>query len=289
MNKLLLIKLLLIVPFICFGQCKKKEKDERLDGIYYGCLNDEGMYHGDGTFTFKSGEKFEGLWENGKLVNGSYLLDLQSQTQQYKGGILNFKPNGKGTLIIHFETKDKKTSKGEFRSGILFNGINITEYTNGTIITEVVEYAEVISSRNNRSNYYNPNDIDGENKETIINLERKGDHHYIDFEINSVSCQGIFDTGAFGLKIGNRLYKRLISNGVEVHDLNIEAKTFGIGGVSQGGYFKFEEIKIGEYTVKNVIAVVSLDQDITLIGTQFFEKFSDVHWHMKEKTLKLYR
>jgi len=292
MNKLLI--LLLIVPFIGFGQCKKKEKDERSEGTYYGCLNDEGNYHGDGTFTFKSREEYEGVWEDGEIINGSILFENPTQIQEYKGGIKNWNPSGKGSQIYYFKDNNKnrekiRTLKGEFRSGILFNGIMISEYNGGAITTNTIENAEVIDTKDNRKNYYNPNDIDGENKETIITLERKGDHHYIDFEINSVSCQGIFDTGAFGLKIGNRLYKRLISNGVEVHDLNMEAKILGIGGVSNGGYFKFEEIKIGEYTVKDVIAVVSLDQDYTLIGTQFFEKFSNVHWHMKERTLKLYR
>ena len=86
-------KLLLFVPFIGYGQCKKKEKDKREEGTYYGCMNDEREYHGEGTFTFKSGTEYKGIWENGELLNGSLSKDLGTQNQEYTGDFINFKPN----------------------------------------------------------------------------------------------------------------------------------------------------------------------------------------------------
>ncbi|MEE2605292.1 MAG: hypothetical protein VYB19_03960 [Bacteroidota bacterium] len=48
-------------------------------------------------------------------------------------------------------------------------------------------------------------------------------------------------------------------------------------------------MKIGEYTIKNVIAKVSLDNDSSLLGIEFLNKFSDAQWNMKQATLKLFK
>ena len=45
----------------------------------------------------------------------------------------------------------------------------------------------------------------------------------------------------------------------------------------------------GEYTIKNVIAKVSLDNDSSLLGIEFLNKFSDAQWNMKQATLKLFK
>jgi predicted aspartyl protease len=295
MNRILL--LLLVVPFIGYGQCKKKERKDFNGSKYHGCLNDIGQPHGEGTLKFDAG-KYDGEWKNG-VMNGNGELTTNYINNQgyeekttYNGFFVEGKKSGDGVEIIKF-TKGKVreiwTFEGEFKSDIQFNGNKTKEYESGEIIIFTIKEGEVIKQRSNRKNYYNEDDIIGNTSKSIVDLERRNNHYFIDFYINGVSCEGIFDTGAFGLKIGNRLYQRLISEGVKVHDLNMEAITEGIGGISNGGFVKFDEIKVGEYTVKDVIATFSLDQDYTLIGTQFFEKFYNVQWDMKEETLKLYR
>ena len=309
MNRILLLLLLVVVPFIGYGQCKKQEKKDFNGDKYYGCLNDVGQPHGEGTLKFKSGDKYSGEWKDGKkrgegtytFVSGDKYIGEWKDGNRNGEGTLKFKSgnkyvgewkdgkkSGEGIMISFFDSQTQ-TSKGEFKFNILYNGTETIDFNNGYRWILTYKDGEIIKKWENIKNYYKPEDIIGERKETIVILERKENHYFIDFDINGVSCEGYFDTGAFGLKIGNRLYQRLISEGVKVHDLNMEVITEGIGGVSHGGFVKFEEIKIGEYTVKDVIATFSLDQDYTLIGTQFFEKFSNVQWDMKEKTLKLYR
>ena len=309
MNRILLLLLVVVVPFIGYGQCKKKEKKDFNGHKYHGCLNDAGKPHGEGTLKFKSGDKYSGEWKDG-IRNGEgtytwtdgdkYVGEFRNGKRngegtmthtngnQYVGEWKDGKKNGEGIMISLFDSQTQ-TSKGEFKFDILYNGTETIDFNNGHRWILTYKEGEKINQWENIKNYYKPEDIIGERKETIVTLEQKDNHYFIDFDINGISCEGFFDTGAFGLKIGNRLYQRLISEGVKVHDLNMEVITKGIGGVSHGGYVKFEEITIGEYTVKDVIATFSLDQDYTLIGTQFFEKFRNVQWDMREKTLKLYR
>jgi predicted aspartyl protease len=76
---------------------------------------------------------------------------------------------------------------------------------------------------------------------------------------------------------------------VKVRDLNMKAKTFGVGGTSAGDYVLFDTIEIGGYTIKNVIAHVHTDNDFTLIGVDFFDKFGNVEWNRNQSTLTLTR
>ena len=84
------------------------------------------------------------------------------------------------------------------------------------------------------------------------------------------------------------MFERLISSGVSYKDLNKTVKSFGIGGEAYGDLVVLEEVKIGDYVVKNVVATV-LDTPTSLLGTGFLLKFSNVVWNMKEKTLLLYK
>lgn len=65
----------------------------------------------------------------------------------------------------------------------------------------------------------------------------------------------------------------------------------GVGSEFNTRYVKFKEIQIGEYTVKNVVAVVPERNDINdlLIGVGFLRKFSEVEWRFNSNTLRFYK
>ena len=248
MNRILLLLLLVVVPFIGYGQCKKKEKKDFNGDKYHGCLNDVGQPHGEGTLKFKSGDKYSGEWKDGSRNgegsytwasgdkytgewednkrNGKGILSLSRDNAsiEYNGQWKKNKKSGQGTEITILDNQ-KQISSGEFKFNLLYNGTLTIDFNDGTKWIYTIRDGDEYDKWENKKNYYEPDDIIGENKETIIILERKDNHHYIDFEINGVSCEGVFDTGAFGLKIGIRLYQRLISEGVKVHDLNMEVIT----------------------------------------------------------------
>ncbi|MDG1348474.1 MAG: retropepsin-like aspartic protease, partial [Flavobacteriales bacterium] len=118
---------------------------------------------------------------------------------------------------------------------------------------------------------------------------REGDKYIITLKVNSVKGEWWFDTGAYGISIGKRLFDRLVESGIKYRDLKMNVTVFGVGGSSENKYIILDEITIGEITVKNVVATVRLEQNYSLLGVQFFDKFSNVEWDMKAETLKLYK
>jgi len=54
---------------------------------------------------------------------------------------------------------------------------------------------------------------------------------------------------------------------------------------------KIAQLKIGEYTLKNVIALVKTLETAnnSLIGIQFLEKFREVYWSLKQNRLIFYK
>ena len=103
-----------------------------------------------------------------------------------------------------------------------------------------------------------------------------------------MEVKGLLDSGAMEFTIGNIMFERLKANGINYKDLNRTVKSFGIGGEAYGDLVVLEEVKIGDYIVKNVVATV-LDTPTSLLGTGFLLKFSNVIWNMKDKKLTVYK
>ena len=89
--------------------------------------------------------------------------------------------------------------------------------------------------------------------------------------------------------IGKILFERLVKNGIKYTDLNKTVSTIGVGGQTSGSLVIIEEIKIGDYIIKNVVADIDENNNYSLLGTQFLIKFSNVEWNMKKKELILYK
>ena len=89
-----------------------------------------------------------------------------------------------------------------------------------------------------------------------IKLKKEGNlnegiSYIIELEIDGVSGDWIFDTGAVNFSIGMRMFERLKNSGVKYRDLNQTIKTFGVGGESQGKLVLIDKIKIGDQRTAN--------------------------------------
>ena len=60
------------------------------------------------------------------------------------------------------------------------------------------------------------------------------------------------------------------------------------GSQGAGEIIVIDELKIGDYIIKNVVARV-IESNSSLLGTGFLNKFSNVEWNMKKKELILYK
>ena len=285
MNRILII--LFFVPLISLAQCENKEKKvfEKF-GTYYGCLNDGGLPHGEGKITFISGSSYDGYWENGmRHGKGTYTF---ANGDIYVGDFSNNEMTGEG---IYTKKTDELEyiENGHFNRGILINGSKSSKYHSGLHVFEDIEGGIVINEKRNDNNYYKESDVISDKKSTKIDLERRNGTYYVSLEVSGIQAEWIFDSGAEILSIGKRLFDRLVNSGIKYRDLNMAVTTFGIGGTTENKYIILDEIKIGEFIVKNVIAIVHLENDYSLMGIQFFDKFSNVEWIMKDNTLKLYK
>lgn len=253
-----------------------------------------GFLNGNGKTIFKNGQNFEGVYEMGKLVEGKFFLIDDNLNWTYKGKFDGNYFQGKGK-----EIKDDglivTINEGDFFKDDLYSGLKIEkEKSSGIQITYKIKAGFETLIERNDVNIYKKEDIIGDSEFIKVPLIQRGLFsesniaYDIELEINGVKGEWLLDTGAMSFTIGNIMFNRLVENGIKYKDLNKTTLSFGIGGQASGSLVIIEEIKIGDYIIKNVVAKV-FDSESSLLGTGFLNKFSNVEWNMKKKELILYK
>ena len=198
---------------------------------------------------------------------------------QYNNGILEF------------------SEKGEFFPNNSLNTGTQKQFIDNYIITTIFKNGAEVSRTTNIDNYYVPSDIIGDSESISLELifEKNDQTKYINIYFDSSNDKPyrfIFDTGAEMMSIGFRMFNELKENGLVYEDLGITIPTVGIRGEpTQNKVIKIAQLKIGEYTLKNVIALVKTLETAnnSLIGIQFLEKFREVYWSLKQNRLIFYK
>ena len=279
------------------GQRNGKGKLQYMD---YLILSEEGNWkngelNGNGKTVWRDGDVFEGNYEMGKLVEGKFSRKNENGSITYEGKFDGIYFNGKGKLIN--ENKFQVSiSEGIFFKNDLLNGTKITkENLSGVQIKYKVEVGVETLVERNDVNIYKKDDIVGDAEFIKVPLIQRGSENEgnlaydVELEINGVKGEWLLDSGAMTFSIGKILFERLVKNGIKYTDLNKTVSTIGVGGQTSGSLVIIEEIKIGDYIVKNVVADVDENNNYSLLGTQFLIKFSNVEWNMKKKELILYK
>ena len=92
-------------------------------------------------------------------------------------------------------------------------------------------------------------------------------------------------------------FKKAINVESDIVDMQVKGKMNGVGSLIDTKYIKINEVKIGEYIVKNVIAIVPTgngDDGVgsvndMLIGIGFLKKFKDVEWSLNKNKMRFYK
>ena len=318
-NLLFTTTLSLLISYTIQSQCTESKQIPFQDGSfgnYTGCLDDnnlpgngsgvliredyqqEGIWN-SGTLNDENGKTtiladnstFVGLYVNGILVNGTYFKEDDNIKIEYTGDFDGFSFQGFGVLEIT-EAYGSTITTGQFFGSKLFEGEEVLTYSDGLIVTKKTERGKLVDEKRNDTNYYNPDDIIGGEEFCIVKLKNNGSvndgvSYGVQMEINGINGEWVFDTGAELTSIGMRMFSRLVQEGVTYKDLNRSIKTFGIGGESIGRIIELDEIKIGDYTLNNFKVKISNDNNLSLLGTDFLNKFKNVEWSMKKNELKL--
>ena len=326
MKKIIITIFSLLIFSLNFSQdVSKKCKEESIKGNVklVGCIDVEGKLHGYGVYTLSDGSLYaEGIWNRGKL-NGKGIRTYSSddQTQNYKG-IFNNDQLFEGEIVTTFKNGDlslekyedgkiivtkytflnksgKETSGEHYKGGNLKNGIEKYRFIDNSIMKSIYKNGEIVDQKKNTNNYYIENEILGE-KESInipLDIEEGDDTMYLTLEIPTkndpnYSARFVFDTGAESFKIGYRLFNELKEKGLKYRDLDVNIKTVGVSGIEfENNAIVIEKLKIGEFTVKNVVALVSKleTSNISLLGIGFLNKFKEVKWSLIAKELVFYK
>ena len=319
-----LLRNILIVIFIATHMLSAQddclERIEKENYNYVGCLDYEGLPHGSGTITLFMETQEQIL--KGKFDHGEFKIGIQT---------INFNSGNKQIIEYEDYQLEKRIKEEYFWTNgykeftDFVNGIKnkihyvssdgdetLTFFENGSKIREITTFGErtkkgLVIEKNfypdgsfreisNIENYRNPEDVLGDQNFVDIPLDERNNQYRLrvgfktlDGEILEVPIQ--FDSGASsGLFIGYRLYQELQSK-CEIVDLDVSSKAGGVGSEFNTRYVKFKEIQIGEYRVKNVVAVIPERNDINdlLIGVGFLRKFSEVEWRFNSNTLRFYK
>lgn len=277
----------------------QRDGQGRLEYINYDISYEEGIWkndqlNGEGKTVSTNGQVYEGVYENGQLIKGVFTSNINGDLWTYNGEF-----NGNYFQGVGIERREVNNQiiikEGDFFSDKLYQGTETVLFTNSgiKIISEYVKGISTVVNRND-INTYNAEDVVGDTGFIEVGLLQRGTvvdsrlAYDVELEINGVKGEWLLDSGAMGFTIGSIMFERLITNGVNYKDLNKTVKSFGIGGEAFGDLVVLEEVKIGDYIVKNVVATV-LDTPTSLLGTGFLLKFSNVIWNMKDKKLKLYK
>ena len=318
-NLLFTTTLSLLISYTIQSQCAESKQIPYQDGSfgnYTGCLDDNNL-PGNGSGVLISDDyQQEGIWDSGKLndengkttfiadnstyvglyvngtiVNGTYFKEDDNIKIEYTGDFDGFSFQGFGVLEIT-EAYGSTITTGQFFGSKLFEGEEVVTYNDGLIVTKKTERGKLVDEKRNDTNYYNPDDVIGDEEFCIVTLKNnRSVNDLVSFgvqmEINGIKGEWVFDTGAERTTIGTRMFSRLVQEGITYKDLNRSIKTFGVGGVSNGRIIELDEIKIGDYTLNNFKVTISNDNNYSLLGTDFLNKFKNVEWNMRKNELKL--
>ena len=257
---------------------------------------EKGTLNGEGRIVFNENQEIrDGIFKKNNIISGKIILNSDNQQQIYEGNFIENKLHGDNAVHTITNNEGSLVKQGKFLRGSLITGTETEKYYNGLEIIKKYENGDLIGfPLRNDKNYYNLDDIEGDSEYSEIKLKKEGNlnegiSYLIELEIDGVSGDWIFDTGAVNFSIGMRMFERLKNSGVKYRDLNQTIKTFGVGGESQGKLVLIDKIKIGNYYLNNVITEVSLDNNYSLLGVEFLSKFSNVQWDMSLGSLVLYK
>ena len=257
---------------------------------------EKGTLNGEGRIVFNENQDIrDGIFKKNNIISGKIILNSDNQQEIYEGNFIENKLHGDNAVHTITNNEVSLVKQGKFLRGSLITGTETEKYYNGLEIIKKYENGDLIGfPLRNDKNYYNLDDIEGDSEYSEIKLKKEGNlnegiSYLIELEIDGVSGDWIFDTGAVNFSIGMRMFERLKNSGVKYRDLNQTIKTFGVGGESQGKLVLIDKIKIGDYYLNNVITEVSLDNNYSLLGVEFLSKFSNVQWDMSLGSLVLYK
>ena len=286
---------LFLLPFWVNSQCNQTLEDD--NSLYVGCLNFEGIPHGKGKLLITFDDQTQtqdGNFEDGEFLSGELIVDFLDGEKK----IINY-VNIPQELISEelyiWKNLDQKLTI--YQDGYKFKEVKTygPGDRSGLVETTFFEEGKNPVTIRNTDNLRNPEDIIGDNEFTDVLLIEKNNQYRMNIVFTTKNGEDLevpiqFDSGATSFYIGHNLYKEL-KKSADIIDLNVKGISGGVGSEFDTKYILIKKIKLSDYQINNVVAIVPLREDINdmLIGGGFLKKFKEVLWSLNSNLMRFYK
>ena len=286
---------LFLLPFWVNSQCNQTLEDD--NSIYVGCLNFEGIPHGKGKLLITFDDQTqtqEGIFENGEFLSGEFIVDFLDGEKKIINYV-NFPQELISDELYIWKNLDQKLTI--YQDG--YKSKEVKTYgpgdRSGLVETTFFEEGKNPVTIRNTDNLRNPEDIIGDNEFTDVLLIEKNNQYRMNVVFPTKNGEDLevpiqFDSGATSFFIGHNLYKELHKS-ADIIDLNVKGISGGVGSEFDTKYIMIKTIKLSDYQINNVVAIVPLREDINdmLIGVGFLKKFKEVVWSLNSNLMRFYK
>ena len=286
---------LFLLPFWVNSQCNQTLEDD--NSIYVGCLNFEGIPHGKGKLLITFDDQTQtqdGNFEDGEFLSGELIVDFLDGEKKIINYV-NFPQELISDELYIWKNLDQKLTI--YKDG--FKSKEVKTYgpgdRSGLVETTFFEEGKNPVTIRNTDNLRNPEDIIGDNEFTDVLLIEKNNQYRMNIVFPTKNGEDLevpiqFDSGATSFFIGHNLYKEL-KKSADIIDLNVKGISGGVGSEFDTKYIMIKTIKLSDYQINNVVAIVPLREDINdmLIGVGFLKKFKEVVWSLNSNLMRFYK
>ena len=286
---------LFLLPLWVNSQCNQTLEDD--NSIYVGCLNFEGSPHGKGKLIITFDDQTQtqdGNFEDGEFYSGKLIVDFLDGEKKIINYV-NFPQELISDELYIWKNLDQKLTI--YQDG--YKSKEIKTYgpgdRSGLVETTFFEEGKNPVTIRNTDNLRNPEDIIGDNEFTDVLLIEKNNQYRMNIVFPTKNGEDLevpiqFDSGATSFFIGHNLYKEL-KKSADIIDLNVKGISGGVGSEFDTKYIMIKKIKLSDYQINNVVAIVPLREDINdmLIGVGFLKKFKEVLWSLNSNLMRFYK
>ena len=286
---------LFLLPFWVNSQCNQTLEDD--NSIYVGCLNFEGIPHGKGKLIITFDDQTQtqdGNFEDGEFLSGEFIVDFLDGEKKIINYV-NFPQELISDELYIWKNLDQKLTI--YKDG--YKSKEVKTYgpgdRSGLVETTFFEEGKNPVTIRNTDNLRNPEDIIGDNEFTDVLLIEKNNQYRMNIVFPTKNGEDLevpiqFDSGATSFFIGHNLYKELHKS-ADIIDLNVKGISGGVGSEFDTKYIMIKTIKLSDYQINNVVAIVPLREDINdmLIGVGFLKKFKEVVWSLNSNLMRFYK
>ena len=234
------------------------------------------LFHGNGVFKTED-IVADGTFENNSFKSGTIIITRTNSVQKSTGT---------------FEVRENQSFPPR-----LLQGVEVTTTDLGVITTCHYEKGVLINNcQSNNENNYNSDDLSG-SKKTTIGLHYFSNEYHLPIGFGTETIHIKWDTGAYGLIINTEDFIKIKAlcdlepnDGLNIKSTGIQQQSMFAGGNSSlGEVWILDGVNIGGMTVNNLIMIYDPGCMHSLLGMNFFDKFSNVTWDMSDKQMVLFK